>query len=155
MAVRSVELLIDNQRADFSSSEDLALRVFIRSFDLSEIDKKGGNYTLNLNIPRTKNNNAIVGFVGFDQPKPFLKAQRLPCVLRADGAQIMKGVFSVKKVEKFRFVCDFIGDNVSWSDLVRDKRLNELESFPQLAYSGTRGTNHVAWPENEPNTVTL
>lgn len=155
MAVRSVELIIDNKRADFESADALALRVFIRSFDLSEIDKKGGNYTLNLNIPRTKNNNEIVGFVGFDQPKPFAKAQQLPCVLRSDGAQVMKGVFSIKKVEKNRFVCDFIGDNVSWADLLKNKRLNEIQSFPKIAYSGTRGTNYKPWPDNEPDTATL
>lgn len=155
MPARSVQLIIDNQEADYFTASDLAVRVYIRSFDLSEIDKKAGSYTLNLKLPRTRNNEAILGFVGFDQPKPFAKAQGLPCKIISDGSIILSGlVFVDKVVDQYSFSGTIVGDNVGWSESVKGKRLDELQ-MPALAYSGARGTDNNAWPLNQPNTLSM
>ena len=52
----SVSLLLDEKQVDFFNKEDLSFKIIKKYFDITQVDGKGGDYTLELKIPVTKNN---------------------------------------------------------------------------------------------------
>jgi len=150
-----VELYLNGQVADYFTDKDLSVKVFKTAYDLEQIDKKGGDYTLNLKIPRTDKNTAILGFIGDVQlSNNFSSFQLIDAEIRVDSKSCIVGRFFLDAIEPNAFKGSIIGSNISWKDLISDKNINEVV-LNTYRYSAVRATNDFPFTNAVPNTIGL
>ena len=110
--MRNIKFRINNKLADFYNTSDLAPRIYKRVFDVENIDFKGGDYTLNLKLPKTKTNNKIFSFLGEVQNNlTFNSLRRFAAEIELDGDIVISGSLTIDRIFKEYYQCTIIGEN--------------------------------------------
>jgi hypothetical protein len=119
---------------DASTTDDfpLALTFAINSSD--DIDARKGAYSKTFKIPATANNNTILkhfnitNSTNLDAPL----FDKIPCRILVGNLFSITGLIQLKDVEVINnkplsYGCTFLGDNLSWSTLLENEYLSDLQ----------------------------
>ena len=154
--MRNIKFRINNKLADFYNTSDLAPRIYKRVFDVENIDFIGGDYTLNLKLPKTKNNNKIFNFLGEVQNGlTFNNLRRFNAEIELDGDIVISGSLSVDRIFKDYYQCTIIGENISFAEILDQLSLRDIKSFNKPLFSGARSTAYSPFNNQYPNSVGL
>jgi hypothetical protein len=138
---------INETLADFYQEDDLAPRFYYKTIDIESIDLAGGNYALNLKLPKTFNNNEIFQFINrVEQEENFWYNVQYTARIELDGNDIFIGTLTIDKVTYNDYECSLIGENIDWSSNL-EKSLREIESFNRPNWSGVRSTLYNPFPQ--------
>jgi len=140
------EIIIDELELDILSSEDLAPLIVKQNFDIDNPNVKVGDYTLNLRLPATAKNNKIFNHLNIiKNANGFYNQERYPARIEVNSLNIITGRLYILSASKEEYQCAIIGDNISWSDLLKDKLLTDIP-FDNLIYAGTCGPSRAPQP---------
>lgn len=153
--MRNIKFIINGIEADFYKQSDLAPRFTYRSFNIEDLGAAAGNYALNVNLPKTKNNNKnIFNFINvIENDNTLYYQKKYNAYLEIDGDIIFNGTLTVNKITKEDYQCTFIGDNIDFADIMSNKSLRDIESFDRPLWSGVRSSLYNPFPEQWPNSV--
>lgn len=152
--MRNIKFRINNQLADYYNQSDLAPRIYKRVFDVEQIDFKGGDYTLNLKLPKTKNNNKIFNFLGeIQNGLTFNTLRRFNAEIELDGDIIISGSLSVDRIFKDYYQCTIIGENISFAEILDQLSLRDIKTFNKILFSGARSTAYSPFNNQYPNSI--
>jgi hypothetical protein len=149
-------LLVDDTELDVYTVEDLSVRITKRQFSLEDFGTAKGDYTLNLNLPKTRRNLAFFQFIGDPQnASNFYSQRKYTALIEQDGLVVLKGQLTVDAVEQDLIECTIIGANISWVDAVDGLTLRDIESFPRYPYTGVRSEDYDPWDDQVSPSVGL
>lgn len=133
-------LYIENQLADIFERSDLSPRIYKRLFDLENIGERRGDKAINLKLPRTANNSALLGYIdSVYTAGNFFAARSFDAAIVADGQDLLAGRLWVEAITPEAFECSLTGRNIAWADALRGLRAQELP-IPCVNYSGAHST---------------
>ena len=120
-----VSLKVNNEFVDLKGGEEIAIT--FQNNDVGDISTRNGSYSTSYSIPTTNHNISLFGYinnlgvVSLSNP-----SKRYTAELYNKGAFLKSGFVKVNNVSKDDISITFYGDNVSWFELIKDKKLNEL-----------------------------
>lgn len=132
--VREVELKIIENNAvsgslELSDFSDFSFTLTKGISDINSMNVRSGTYSLNFNIPATKANNVLLGFLDHINTKG--KADiltRKDCVVFVDGLQVETGQIKVELSDsKGVYKGTFFGKNTDWLIALADINMNQLD----------------------------
>jgi len=146
-----VRLLINGNPADIETSEKLGARI-IRRAPTIEVGATKGDYTLNLNLPATDRNNALLAFTGkYNKAGSYSNQPTLDARIEVDGSTVLRGRLFITGREPDRYKGVIVGDSVSWGHNIRGKSLRDVQA-PGIVFTGMRSPTRNPWPENPAGT---
>lgn len=147
----NLKFTINGETADFTNESDLTPRITKRLFDVEEIDIKGGDYTLNLNLPRTKLNSRLFGFLDSIQTASTLySTRRYKAAIELDGDLLIQGTLSIDEINRRSFKCTLIGDNIDFAEKLDQLSLRDIPNFTKPLWSGPASPAYNPFPNQYP-----
>jgi hypothetical protein len=144
---------INNIITDYYSDSDISPRFTYKTIDIENIELAGGNYALNMKLPKTFNNCRIFDFINrIEKENSFWYNKQYKARIELDGNTIFEGTLTVDSITINDFECTLIGDNIDWSSEL-DSSLRDIESFNRPFWSGVRSTLYNPFPGQYPNSV--
>ncbi len=123
-------------RLDGANPEDSPLSLNYAINSATNIEARAGAYSKTFQIPATANNNKVLKNMNITNSTHNDAGLRFqtPCRISAGGVFAVEGLFKVQDVIRIKnkavaYSCVFFGDNLGWSTLLENKKLNEIE-FP-------------------------
>ena len=120
-----VSLKINNEFVDLKGGEEIAIT--FQNNDVGDISTRNGSYSTSYSIPTTNHNISLLGYINnlgvISLTNP---SKRYTAELYNKGSFLKSGFIKVNSVSKDDINITFYGDNVSWFELIKDKKLNEL-----------------------------
>ena len=94
---------------------------------LSEVSARQGGFSNSFSLPRTSKNNEALGFPTNlnTSSKSFYK--KITSTLIDGNGNIASGFLKIEKVTKQNINVTFFSDNVEWFQLIKDKKLTDLD----------------------------
>jgi hypothetical protein len=145
-------LYINNSKVDLDKQSSISLtREFL---DLQNPESRVGDFSLNVKLPKTKNNKKIFEHVQVENKQDkFVKTIDYTCAYYVDGRLIFSGIFRILSVEDNYFEGVLLGDNIAWSKLLSGKTLKDLKnddgitpwSVPFFGWSGSSTQYSANW----------
>lgn len=161
ISINENNILLKETEVDFHQDSDLAPRIIKRLFNLSTFENAIGDYTLNLNLPKTNKNLQIFNYLGDAQTEDnFFSLRKYNAKIQVNYIDILVGVLTVDSITNDDYSCTIIGHNINFVTLFGDRNLRQLKNMPIIRYSGLLGTNGLIngtniWPQNIANSITL
>jgi hypothetical protein len=133
---------------DLEEATDFPLKLTKRISDIRDISKRGLNFSLDFEIPKTANNNRVLaGMKNINTTsteKQILEKKR--CRIYVNGNEEDRGFVKFHTTELLSFyTATFFGGNTDWVELQKDIDLNELDwsnlnepSAGEELFDGTR-----------------
>lgn len=150
--MNSIVIRINGTPLDFNGYEDLNVHIFKQIYDIQNPLNKTGDYTLDLNIPRTNKNSEILGFIGDPQLcANFFNQQIYTAEVEVDTFVLLQGRAFVQRIFESYIEINLIGYNISWAQALSQAPLNQVKLRP-IVWTGPRshyGNN--AWPGDNYN----
>jgi len=144
---------INNIITDYYSDSDISPRFTYKTIDIENIELAGGNYALNMKLPKTFNNCRIFDFINrIEKENSFWYNKQYSARIELDGNTIFEGTLTVDSITVNDFECTLIGDNIDWSSEL-DSSLRDIDSFNRPFWSGVRSTLYNPFPNQYPNSV--
>ena len=151
--MKLIRLFINNLEADIYDFDDLNVNIIKQSFDVTKINSKNGDYSIGLKIPFTDNNKSVLGFYIDPQLDNFNLFNLLyDARIEINGNTVLKGKMTIDETKMDSLSITIISDNISWIDLIKDKKLTEIQSLKKVRYSGIRSSD-LPFPNQVPNTL--
>jgi hypothetical protein len=119
---------------DCSTTEDFPLALTFQINDPDNIDARKGAYSKTFEIPATANNNQIFKFFNISNSTlneaPLF--DKIECRIVIDNLFSITGLLKVQDVirqnnKPMAYSCAFFGDNLAWSTLLENQKLNEID----------------------------
>jgi len=144
---------INNIITDYYSDSDISPRFTYKTIDIENIELAGGNYALNMKLPKTFNNCRIFDFINrIEKENIFWYNKQYKARIELDGNTIFEGTLTVDSITVNDFECTLIGDNIDWSTKL-DSSLRDIESFNRPFWSGVRSSIYNPFPNQYTNSV--
>lgn len=122
-----VEIIIDDFRADLKSGSEAGISINKSVSDIVNLSKRSGSFTYTISLPKTKTNRRI--FQHADQiDKRNIFARNKPMVgqIRLNDILVFKGSVRLISTSESDFKINITGNDISWTDLIKDKKLTDL-----------------------------
>jgi hypothetical protein len=141
-----VSLKINNEFVDLKGGEEIAIT--FQNNDVGDISTRNGSYSTSYSIPTTNHNISLLGYINnlgvISLSNP---SKRYTAELYNKGAFLKSGFIKVNSVSKDDINITFYGDNVSWFELIKDKKLNEL-NLSEFNHNWTALNIIATWVES-------
>jgi hypothetical protein len=125
--MNAIQIYINNQLIDLPEDSDIGLRLQRFVQDDYEITQRGGDYSLNITLPITKNNARIFGPKDqFYQFRKFGEIKDYEARIVDSGQILLEGVFRLNSVSDKGYKGDFASINVDWLSKLESIRLTKL-----------------------------
>jgi len=120
-------LYINNQVVDLDAKSSINLN---RDFnDLQNPESRVGDISLNIKLPKTKNNKIIFEHVQVENKQDkFVKTLDYTAEYYVDGRVTFQGIFRILSVENNNFNGVLMGDNIAWAKKLSGKTLRDLKN---------------------------
>jgi hypothetical protein len=147
-----LKLTINNQICDLGE-DGLNARLNRSFLDLQQIDKRTGDFSYTIRLPKTKTNNVIFQHANLiNTIDKFVRDEEYTAKLETDGMSSLDGLFKLSNITEDGYEGVLISANVSWARLIQGKNLNELTnrdgtpwSVPYIGASGLTDQYSLAW----------
>jgi len=124
-------LILDNTGAqlgelELTDSDDFALKLTKSLASINNIGKRNTSFSLDFEVPQTKNNNRLLSGLRFATASKEILGQK-ECSIVVDGNQIDKGfLYPFESTLDGMYKLNFKGLNNDWVEKLRDVELNQL-----------------------------
>ena len=145
-------LIINNHKVDLGDKTSINLN---RDFaDLTNPEARVGDISLNIKLPKTKNNKIIFEHVQVENKQDkFVKTIDYSAVYYVDGRVVFTGIFRILSIENNYYEGVLLGDNIAWGKLLSGKTLKDLKnddlitpwSVPFFGWSGSSTQYSANW----------
>ena len=132
-----IQLLVNGAEIDFKASSDLSPRITRAAFDPDNIDARVGDYTINVNLPKTPKTLGVLGFLGNpNDADAFYALPEFEARIRCDSIDVFIGKLLIVKASEDNIECALTGASISWADALREKTLRQITSLGTTNYGG-------------------
>ena len=124
-------LILDNTGSqlgelELTDSDDFALKLTKSLASINNIGKRNTSFSLDFEVPQTKNNNRLLSGLRFATASKEILGQK-ECSIVVDGNQIDKGfLYPFESTLEGMYKLNFKGLNNDWVEKLRDVELNQL-----------------------------
>lgn len=135
--MNSFQFLINNQEVDIIQRQDFSYKIFQKYIDFNNLQQRSGAHTLNIKLPRTKQNEIIFGqLFNLDSRDKFFSELEFTAKLIKNSVEILEGIFYITSIN-FDFLEGYIiSENISWVDELKGKKLNEIQTLTKYNFKG-------------------
>jgi hypothetical protein len=123
--------IINEVELDYKSRFDVAPRIYKQTIDPVNLENALGDFTLNLRLPKTVNNDKALRYINdFQKEGSFYNIPLLNAELIVNNTLIIRGQFYISKITPENYECYIIGENISWKNLFTTDSIRNLRVFP-------------------------
>ena len=141
----NIDILVNGQRLEFKD-ENIGLIFSNQLTDILDIETKNAEYSFEISIPVTKNNNIILGYANnLSQLNKFNRLYNAE--VYADGVLIFNGVLTITSTEKSSYTANLVSiKTYSLEDIFGEHTLYDLNWY--ITYHGAPTINETNQTNN-------
>jgi hypothetical protein len=121
----AIEVQINNQILDLKAKAGIGLTLQVGS--ILNPSRRSGNLSNQFSVPKTKNNNTILGNLSNMNSSTTIPYQRNSAMIKQNGVEVFSDGFAVIGETSKEYKITVYSGNVSFFDLIKDKNVNELD----------------------------
>lgn len=111
---------------DYTTPEDLNIKLNRVSEDLQDISARFGEYSYTFSLPKTANNASIFGFAGVNGIKNAFRVNPVDIQVFNNDMLLLTGQLELRQVKQASYECVFYSKLTLIVDLLKDKKMSDI-----------------------------